>query len=151
MLLHSTLPVAKWMKMWLQRRVDMMKFKQLLYYWRYLFELELYARYDCRVTNPNTQCNLFPIQLFVCAYTCNSKTLGWYVDVLHIEWMLYSERSFFCVRAGCKIWLASYGFKHTLQSLSDTPFVPTYIHNLQATGHIWTFDCSIIWDIRWVV
>ena len=68
---------------------------------------------------------------------------------------LLLEMSFFCVRAACKVQLASYGSKHALWSLSDTPFVCTYTHNLKTTGHIWMFwilnDCSTIGDIPCVV
>ena len=38
------------------------------------------------------------------------------------------------VKAGCEIWLASYGSKHVLQSLSSTPFVHPSMHNLKTTG-----------------
>ena len=31
--------------------------------------------------------------------------------------VLLSEMPIFCIRAGCKIWMASYAFKHTSQSL----------------------------------
>ena len=43
---------------------------------------------------------------------------------------LLSKMSIFCVRAGCKKGLVSYGSKHALQSLSDKPFVHTYITHL---------------------
>ena len=52
---------------------------------------------------------------------------------------LLSEMSFFCVRGGCEIQLASYGSKHAWQSPSDKQFVHTYTHNLKTTGHIWEF------------
>ena len=38
---------------------------------------------------------------------------------------LLSEMSIFCVRAGCKIQMMSYGSKNNSQSLSDEPFVCT--------------------------
>ena len=44
-----------------------------------------------------------------------------------------SDMSIFCVRAGCKMQLASYGSKNALQSLSDKPFVHTDMHNLKTT------------------
>ena len=65
-------------------------------------------------------------------------------------WMttLLSEIFIFCVGAGCKIWLVSYGSKQTLQSICNKPFVHTYMCNLKTTGHIWTFcisnNCSTI-------
>ena len=73
------------------------------------------------------------------------------MDVLHIKRLLYYQRCLFCVRAGCKIQLASYNSKHTSQSLSDNPFVHSYTQDLKTAGHIWTFsilyDCSTIRDI----
>ena len=63
--------------------------------------------------------------------------------------------SIFCVKAGCKIWLVSYGSKHASQSLSDKPLAHTYTHNLKTTGDTWTFstlnNCPTIKDITSVV
>ena len=75
-------------------------------------------------------------------------------------WMtaLLSEMSISCVRAGCKIQMASYTSKHASQSLCDKPFLCihcTKTHNSKTSGHMWTFsisnDCSIITDILCVV
>ena len=53
---------------------DVLPFKQLLYFWRYLFSVaELYTRYDWWLMGPNTHCNLFPMRHFVRTYTHNSK------------------------------------------------------------------------------
>ena len=64
---------------------------------------------------------------------------------------LLSEMSIFCVIAGSIIRLVSYGSKHSLQFLSNKPFVPPYTHNLRTTGNVWTFnisnDCSTIGEI----
>ena len=38
--------------------------------------LELRATYEWWVMDPNRHCNHFPVQHFVCPYTCNSKTTG---------------------------------------------------------------------------
>ena len=53
-------------------------------------------------------------------------------------WMttLLLEMSIFCVRAGCKIQLMSYGSKHALQCLSDKQIVHTWTHNMKTAGHI---------------
>ena len=99
--------------------------------------LELHARYDQKVMAPNTQSGLFPVRHFVCKHTHNSKTT-------HPLWPFYiyqmteiiSEMSIFLIRAACEIQWLSYGFKHTSQSLSPTPFVRTYMHNLRTTGCI---------------
>ena len=58
------------------------------------------------------------------------------------------------VRASCKIWLVSYDSKHTLQSLSHTPFMCTLTHDLKTTDCIWTLyilnDCFTVRDITCV-
>ena len=50
------------------------------------------------------------------------------------------------VRTVCEIRLETYGSKHSSQSLSDTPFVRTFIISLKNTVHVWTSfilnDCS---------
>ena len=48
---------------------------------------------------------------------------------------LLLEMSIFCVRAVCAIPVVSYGSKHALQSLSNKPFVRTYMYNLNTSGH----------------
>ena len=51
--------------------------KRLLYYRRFLFSgLELYARYNRRLMDPDMHRNLFMIRHFVPTYTHNSKTTG---------------------------------------------------------------------------
>ena len=54
--------------------------------------LELSARYDQRVINPNTENNHFPIHHFVRTYTRNSKTTGHMLTFL-----LYYRRCLFSV------------------------------------------------------
>ena len=96
-------------------------------------------------TNLNMHHNLFPIQNFVHTYTCNSKTTLYrlYMDVLHIEWLVYYRRCLFFVRAGCEWQMARYGSKHTSQSLSNKPFVHTYTQNLKTSGHtVYMYGCS---------
>ena len=135
--------------------------ERLFYYWRCLFsKLKLYARYDRWDMASNTHHNLFPIWHFVCActHTCNLKTIGHtpvYGCYTYQTTAPLSEISVFCVRAGCKIQLASSSSKNISQSLFDKPFVHTYKHNLKTTGRIWTFyilnDCSNIGDIPCMV
>ena len=65
--------------------------------------------------NPNTQGNLFPIQ-----YLCVPILVTWKLHVVYeycTYWMtaLLMTISIFCVRAGCKTWLVSYGSKHSSQ------------------------------------
>ena len=81
---------------------------------------------------PNTHCSLFLIHHFVYTYAHNLETTShiwtfcctyWTTALL---WM-----SIFWVRTACEIRLASYGPKHALQSLSDMPFVRTYMYNLK--------------------
>ena len=77
---------------------DILLVERLLYHQRYLFSLlESYARYDWRVMAPNMHCNLFLIRHFVHTYTHNSKTTISYVDLVHIEWLLYDQRGIFSV------------------------------------------------------
>ena len=38
--------------------------------------------------------------------------------------------------------MAKFRFKRASQSLSDKPFVCTYMHNLKTTGRVWTFCIS---------
>ena len=60
----------------------------------------------------------------------NSRTV-WCIWTIHIP-NNYSAISYpFTHRTACELRLASYGSKHALQSLSNSPFVCTYIHNLK--------------------
>ena len=52
---------------------------------------------------------------------------------------LLSEMSIFCVKAGCKIWMASYASKHTSQSFSGKPIVHIQLH-LTHTHVTWKFQ-----------
>ena len=61
---------------------------------------------------------------------------------------LLLKMSIFCVRAEYEIWLVSYQSKHASQSLSDKQFVPTYMHNLESTDHIYMDVLHIEW-LRW--
>ena len=86
------------------------------------------------------------LQVIVCGHSTQRMTA------------LLLEMSIFCVRAGCEIRMASYASKHTLQSLSDEPFLHiqcTQTHRLKTSCHMWTFsilnDCYIIGDILCVV
>ena len=126
-----------------------------IYYRRYLFTgLEMYARYDRWIMDPNMHRNHFLIQNFVC-----TTHITWKLQVVHrcsTYWMtaLLLEMSIFYDRAGCKMRLTSFGSKHALQSLSDKQFVCTCMWNLKTTGPIWAFcisnDCSTIGDISCV-
>ena len=90
--------------------------------------VELYARYYLQVMDPNKHRNLILMRHFVCLY-----------------WMsaLLSEMFIFCPRAGCEMWLMSYGSIHASQFLSDNKqFVLTYTHNLKTMGNKWTFCVS---------
>ena len=108
--------------------------EQLLYYRRDLFSgLELYARYDRQLMNPNRYRNLF----------------------LSIEWLLYYRIQLFSVleldaRYNWWLWLQT-----LIAVLSDKPFVRGYMHTVKTTGYIWTFsisnDCSTIRHIPCVV
>ena len=64
---------------------------------------------------------------------------------------LLLEMSILHIRAGCEIWLPSYGSKHRSKCLSNKPFVHTYMYIVKTTGHIWTLctlnNCSTIGDI----
>ena len=85
--------------------------------------------------DPNTHCNLFPIR-----HLCILTLVTWQLQVVY-ECCTYrmttilSEMSIFCVRAECMIWLASYGYKHSWQFLSNKPFVCPHMHNLKTTGY----------------
>ena len=56
---------------------------------------------------------------------------------------LLSEMSLSWVRASCEICLVSCGFKHASQSLSDTPLVRAYKHNLKTTGWYGPWACRM--------
>ena len=111
-------------KLWRSYK-DVLPIERLLYYRRYLFScLELYVRYDRRVMEPNTHLNHFPIRHFVRnLYTRKSKTTGRKLTFSNRMTALLSAMSIFCIRAGCKIQMASYASKHALQSLFDKLFV----------------------------
>ena len=70
---------------------------------------------------------------------------------------LLSEIFYLGGRAVCKLRLASYGSKHTSQSLSETLFCAYLTHNSKTTGHIRTFymylsdDCSTVGRMYFVV
>ena len=66
--LHAQLYNYRWYK-------DVLPIERLLSYWRYLFSLlELYARYDWRVMNPNTKRNHFSIH-HLCVLTLVTRKL----------------------------------------------------------------------------
>ena len=123
--------------------------KWLLYYQRFSFSgFELHARQDWQVMAPNTHHSLFRYAI-LCILTCITKKLqAIYMYGRSAYWMtvLLSKMSIFCIRAASEIWLASYGSKHTSQSLFNMPFVHTYMHNLKTTGCIWT-----IYIIKWLL
>ena len=79
------------------------------------------------------------------------KLCGVYKRSAHQTNALLSDIFLFLVRAACELRSASYGSKHTSQSLSDKPFVCTYMHKAKTIRHIWTFyilnNCSTIGDI----
>ena len=56
--------------------------------------------------------------------------------------VLLLEMSIFLVTAACVVWLVDYGTKHALQSLSDTPFLHTYKHNVKLQV---VYVCSTYW------
>ena len=104
---------------------------------------------------PNTHHGLFPMHhLWVLTHITQKLQV---VLRSSTNWMtaLLSKMSTFWVGAECKIQLASYGSKSISQSLTDTPFVRTFMHNLKASGHMWTFcisnNFSTIKDIPCVV
>ena len=135
---------------------DILPIEWLLYYLRYLFSgLELYARYNQKVMDPNMHCNLFPIP-HLCALTLITRKLqAVYGHSTYQMTGLLLEMSILCLRAVCEIWLVSYGSKHTFQSLSNKPFVCTYLYNLKTIGRIWAFyvshNCTTFRDTLWVV
>ena len=70
--------VRTFFKNWMSYK-DVLPIKQLhyTYYRTYLFSgLELHARCNQWIMDPNTHRNHFPIQHFVHIYACNSKTTG---------------------------------------------------------------------------
>ena len=81
--------------------------------------------------DPNGHGNLFRYNTM-----CLITLITWKLQVVYgcsTYWTtaLQLEMSIFCVRTECEIWLVSYGSKHALQSVSDKPFVCTYMHNLK--------------------
>ena len=112
--------------------------KQLLYYQRCSFLKLQYVWPQTRIT----VCFWTPF----CAYLhAELETYRSYQTTA-----LLLKMPIFCLRAACEIWLASYGSKHTLQPLSNTPIVRTYRHNLKTTSCIQTFyisnNCSTTQD-----
>ena len=83
---------------------------------RYLFSgLELYARYNRCVMDPNTYHNLFPIR-----HLCVLTLVTWKLQVIyeHCTYRITAlllQISIVCVWAGCEIPLVSYGSKHSLE------------------------------------
>ena len=72
--------------------------QRLLYYWRYLFPvLELDASYDWHVIAPNTHCSPFPISHCAYLHAWELENYRTYMDVLHIEQLLYYRRHSFVV------------------------------------------------------
>ena len=64
--------------------------------------------------------------------------------------VLLSEMSIFCVRAGCKLWLESYGSKHASWSLSKKLFVHTNMYNLKLQviyGHCASWTSALLSEI----
>ena len=78
-------------------------------------------------------CKLFLIRHFVRTYTHNTETTGRMASLL-------LEMSIFCIRVECKIRLAWYGSKHASWSLSDKPFVPTYMLNLKTIQVVYEYS-----------
>ena len=107
---------------------DILPIEWLLYYWRYLLsQLELYARYDQQVMDPNTHCNHFPI-LQMCVLTLVTRKLPVVCGCSTYRMIaLLSEMSIVCVIAGCKIRMVSYAFRYTSQCLCNKPFVHIHV------------------------
>ena len=102
-----------------------------------------------------TECRLWsPETVSLVGLTVDSKTLCLFqklqgICVASTYWTtaLLSE-VFFLVRAACKIRLVSFGSKHALQSLSNMPFVCTYMYTctLKTTQLTYTVD---VLHIKW--
>ena len=128
---HSGFPIHHFVHNYMHNSItkgwykDILPIEQLLYYRRYLFcWLELYARFDRQVTNPNTHRNHFRIRHFVRILTLVTRKLRVVCGrSTYPTTTLLLRISIFCVRAVCKIQMASYACKHDSQSLSDKPFL----------------------------
>ena len=93
---------------------DLLK-ERLLFNRKYISlfsELELYARYQRQVMNPNMQDNLLPIRN-LCIHVVLTPVTRKLQDVYTA---LLSEISILCDIAGCEIRLVSYVSKHSWQS-----------------------------------
>ena len=116
---------------------DVVAIERLVYYWRYLFAgLELYARYDQRVMIAYTHRNHFPMWYFVRPYTCELQNYRSHIDVVRIEWLLYCWRWSFSVYELYVRYKLPVMAPKTSQSLSDKPFVCSYMYSLKTTCHL---------------
>ena len=70
----------------------------------------------------STGCHFEPAQFLLKKYHCTS----WYERCTYQMIPLLVEISIFCVRTYCKVWLVSYGSKHSSQYFPVNPFVHAY-------------------------
>ena len=70
-----------------------------------------------KTMDPSTHRNLFPIRHFVRTRLVTRKLQEVYGRSTYLTTAILSEMSIFCVRAGCGMRLASYGFKLSLCGL----------------------------------
>ena len=130
--------------------------ERLLYPRRHLFSwLDLYAKYDRRVMNSNTEGNHLSFRYnILCVVTLENYRS--FTDVLNIEWLLYTQRCLFSVLELD----ARYEWRGTTPNTHRSLFPISHfcVHsvlNLKTSGHMWTFnksnDSYVIGDIPCVV
>ena len=61
------------------------------------------------------------------------------------------KMSIFYSRATSKMWLTRYGSNHTLQSLINTWFVYTYMHNFKYTSYMYVITCQTTTLLYWTL